>query len=111
MNVLKVFITYCLAFFFLLLTVTLFESADVEAASDKKDYYEILGVSKKATDREIKKAFRKLAVKYHPDKNQEKGAEDKFREIAEGKYFVYKFMVPLCRGNSSNSEREVVPEI
>ena len=49
-----------------------------------KDYYKILGVQKDATDRQIKKAFRKLAVKYHPDKNKKKGAEEKFREIAEG---------------------------
>lgn len=48
-----------------------------------KDYYEILGLKKGATDREIKKAFRKLALKYHPDKNKSKKAEEKFREIAE----------------------------
>lgn len=42
------------------------------------------GVSKTATDREIKKAFRQLAMKYHPDKNKSPGAEDKFREIAQG---------------------------
>lgn len=49
-----------------------------------KDYYKILGVPRDAKDRQIKKAFRKLAVKYHPDKNKEKDAESKFREIAEG---------------------------
>lgn len=49
----------------------------------KKDYYDLLGLDRTATDRQIKKAFRKLALQYHPDKNQEKGAEDKFREIAE----------------------------
>lgn len=48
-----------------------------------KDYYEILGVGKDATSSEIKKAFRRLAVKYHPDKNKEKDAEEKFREIAK----------------------------
>lgn len=50
----------------------------------KRDYYEILGISKNASDDEIKKAFRKLAVKYHPDKNPgDKEAEEKFKEISE----------------------------
>lgn len=48
-------------------------------------YYDILGVPKSASERQIKKAFHKLAMKYHPDKNKSPGAEAKFREIAEGK--------------------------
>ena len=52
--------------------------------STKRDYYEVLGVSKSADATEIKKAYRKLAMKYHPDKNQgDKEAEEKFKEINE----------------------------
>lgn len=49
----------------------------------KRDYYEVLGVSKGASDDEIKKAYRKLSKKYHPDINKEADADEKFKEIAE----------------------------
>ena len=50
---------------------------------NKRDYYEVLGVDKNASEAEIKSAFRKLAKKYHPDINKEAGSEAKFKEIQE----------------------------
>lgn len=49
----------------------------------KRDYYEVLGVSKTASEDEIKSSYRKLAKKYHPDLNHEPGAEEKFKEVQE----------------------------
>ena len=53
-------------------------------AEEKRDYYEVLGIKKGATDAEIKKAYRKMAQKYHPDMNPgDKEAEAKFKEVNE----------------------------
>jgi molecular chaperone DnaJ len=51
--------------------------------ADQKDYYETLGVSRDADDDTIRKAFRKLSKKYHPDLNHAPGAEQKFKDINE----------------------------
>jgi molecular chaperone DnaJ len=49
----------------------------------KQDYYEVLGVQQDANDKDIKDAFRKLTLKYHPDRNKSSGAEERYKEIAE----------------------------
>ena len=51
--------------------------------AEKRDYYEVLGVDKGADDATIKRAFKRLAIKYYPDRNKDPGAGDKFREINE----------------------------
>ena len=53
--------------------------------SEKRDYYEVLGIEKGASDREIKRAYKKMARKYHPDLNRDdpKTAEEKFKEVNE----------------------------
>ncbi|MCL0102317.1 molecular chaperone DnaJ, partial [Dehalococcoidia bacterium] len=52
-------------------------------ATTKRDYYEVLGISRNATPEDVRKAFRKLAFDYHPDRNKSQGAETKFKEINE----------------------------
>jgi DnaJ-class molecular chaperone len=54
----------------------------------KKDYYQILGVAETASPEEIKKAYRQLALKFHPDRNPDKKAEERFKEISEAYYVL-----------------------
>eukprot|EP00960_Hanusia_phi_P029598 748050-Hanusia_phi.AAC.6 len=71
----------CLAI--ILFSILCLESGRSRAAEQKKDYYKILGVLPNAKPAEIKKAYHKMSLKFHPDKNKEEGAEEKFMLIAE----------------------------
>jgi molecular chaperone DnaJ len=70
-----------------------------------KDYYNILGVDKKASKDEIKKAYKKLAMQYHPDKNSDNGAEDKFKEINE----AYEVLSDDNKKNNYDNPRQQNP--
>ncbi|MDD1736466.1 MAG: DnaJ domain-containing protein, partial [Methanothrix sp.] len=50
---------------------------------EKRDYYEVLGVPKDSSEKDLKGAYRKLAMKYHPDRSEEPDAEEKFKELSE----------------------------
>jgi preprotein translocase subunit Sec63 len=70
-----------------------------------KDYHEILGVSKDASESEIKKKYRKLALKYHPDRNKSRNAEEKFKEINEAYAILTgKQSVPVVYTNERHQE-------
>lgn len=57
------------------------KDAECEEIIKKKDYYDILGVSKESTDEEVKRAYKKLALKFHPDKNQSQHASEAFKKV------------------------------
>lgn len=74
----------------------------------KRDYYEVLGIDKSASDDEIKKAYRKIAIKYHPDRNPDnKEAEEKFKEAAE----AYDYCATLRRDSSTTSLDSMVHKV
>jgi len=74
---------YTIVIMLMLVTVTLQEDEDVFDYEPLPDYYAILKVSPTADVKEIKKSFRKLAMQFHPDKNKEEGAQEKFQELSE----------------------------
>ena len=76
----------------------------------KRDYYEVLGVSKTASQDEIKKAFRKLALKYHPDRNKgNEEAMNKFKEANEAYSVLSDEQKRQQYGNQSVSRRNLRP--
>ena len=70
---------------------------------NKRDYYEVLGVQKGASQDEIKRAFRKLAKKYHPDVSKEPDAEEKFKDIGE----AYEVLKDILKNNSNT----IIPSV
>lgn len=70
----------CSKIFYFAITFIYLLNTNVIGATEE-DYYDLLGVEKTATQHEIKKAFRRLALQYHPDKNKDEGAEEKFKKI------------------------------
>ena len=71
----------------------------------KRDYYEILGVSKTASDIEIKRAYRKLAKQYHPDVSKEENAEEKFKEVGLDFRCTYPEEKLICALDSQKTYR------
>ena len=71
---------------FLVVIVVLSLCLETAVVAGEEDYYKLLGVSKDASEKEIKKAFRKLAIQYHPDKNPDPEARKRFEKIANGEH-------------------------
>jgi molecular chaperone DnaJ len=75
----------------------------------KRDYYEVLGVTRDATEEDIKRAYRKLAVKLHPDKNPgDQAAEERFKELGEARRLAIRKNAPLTDPPSHAAFRQAV---
>ena len=74
--------------------------------TEEKDYYKILGITPSATPDEIKSAYRKLAIKYHPDKNRDPTAEEKFKEISD----AYQELIRIKAQESDDDNDIMSPE-
>ena len=71
---------------FLVVIVVLSLCLETAVVAGEEDYYKLFGVSRDASKKEIKKAFRKLAIQYHPDKNPDPDARKRFEKIANGEH-------------------------
>ena len=90
------------------LCLCFFLTCPPRCVGEEEDYYKMLGVSKSASERDIKKAFRKLAIQYHPDKNSDPDAREKFEKIANGKC---ELLERSGKGHCVSSWRGVVKDI
>ena len=76
-------------------------------ATHKRDYYEVLGIGREASEEELKKAFRRLALEYHPDRNKQEGASERFKEVSE----AYQVLTDPTKRSQYDSMNSIVRNI